>query len=103
MFYNNKIILFSLLLIFSTVLLYLVSQQIVLVGILSNFFISLLILYLIIIIISAILSITCLQLYVFFSNVIKCNKCSKILLFWWLFTIFSYIVSFIIFMFTIEY
>lgn len=102
MFYNNKIIFFSILFIFSAILLYLINQQIVLVGILSNLFISLIMLYLTIIIIAGILSNIFSQIYILFSKLIK-YKYNKAILFWWAFTIFAYSVSFVIFMFAIEY
>ena len=103
MFFKNKIIFFIVQFLFCILLVYFINQQIVPVGIFDNFIIELIALYVSILFISGLISKILVQLYVLLSKVIKRSIINKTFVSWLFFTFVCYILTFIIFVLSIEY
>ncbi|MEA5001633.1 MAG: hypothetical protein VB017_07100 [Endomicrobiaceae bacterium] len=108
MFYKNKISFFIVLGIISFILYYFIDQQIVLIGLLNNFIISIGILFFLIIFISFFSSLIMLSVMSAASKIYtkitgKQARYSKKFALWLNFTVMCYIVSFIIFLQSITY
>jgi len=102
MFYKHKYLFFIIQFIFCMILVYFISQQIFLVGIIGNFFIDSFILFLLIIFLSYILSKIITQFYILFVHLLK-FKTYRRFFSWFCFTILCYISTFILFALSIEY
>lgn len=102
MFYKHKLLFFIIHFIFCIFLFYFINQQIILVGILNNFVLDLFIIFISVVIASYLLSKIITQIYIIFARLAKL-KTYKRFMFWGLFTIFCYILDFIIFAISIEY
>ena len=102
MFYKHKLLFFIIQFIFCIFLFYFINQQIILVGILSNFVIDLFIVFISISIVSYLLSRIITQFYIIFAKLSRL-KIYKRFTYWLLFTVFCYILDFIIFAIAIEY
>lgn len=108
MFYKNKFIFFIILFVFSLVLQYFVAQQVVFIPITNNVFLLTTIILLIILLLSIIVSLVTYFVYLliikFIKNIANYKlKINKKFFLWLVFSITSYICTFIIFYKSISY
>ncbi len=108
MFYNNKILFFIVLLLMSAVLRYFLVQNIYIVPITNNIFLSFVLLFVSIIIFSFILALIGFIIFSIINKVImfllkQKREGNTFFIFWLFFTVFAYMTVFIIFYKSISY